>query len=76
VRDRLDHDQLTSLAELRERGRKLGADVAAANQRDPVGGFELLPDRVRVAHRAQVMDVRPIPAGHIETHRRGSRGQK
>ena len=37
VRDRLEHDQLALLAELRERRRQLGPDVAAADQRDALG---------------------------------------
>ena len=41
VRHRLEHDQLALLAERRERGRQLGADVAAADQRDALRPLEL-----------------------------------
>ena len=48
-RDVLEHDQLALLAERRERRRQLGADVAAADQRDALGLRELLAQRIGVA---------------------------
>ena len=55
-RDVLEHHDLALLAERGERRRQLGADVAAADQRHPLGLGRLLAQRIGVADRAQVVD--------------------
>ena len=52
----LEHHDLALLAERRERRRQLGADVAAADQRNPLGVGGLLTQRIGVPDRAQVVD--------------------
>ena len=56
VRDVLEHHDLALLSERRERGRKLGADEAPADQHDALRRGRLLAQGIGVADRAQVVD--------------------
>ena len=64
MRDVLQHHHRDLLAQQRQRGRDLGADVGAADHHDVLGVLGVRADGVRVAQRAQVVDA--VEVGAVE----------
>ena len=70
------HDDRAVLAQHRQRGRDLAADVGAADHHDLFSVGDSFADRVGIAECAQVVHVLELASGHIQAAHVGPCGDQ